>query len=225
MVDNPLCAGTGHRICNDCNEVVHLPEANAGEHSARSKRASCPMCCSCPMALKSTRCWRAGTLSICAGPRPCPTTARTFCGRHGPAGYTLAHHLLNDALGWSASTVCASNPCPCACAAPSGACPNRSKDVNDITGPLDRRTILGFGGVSEYGITVRWDKKLPGHQLSAVERRKKFRLYDGIRFGGTLTLDDAWGLGFEPRGHLRWRWQADPGNDEKQPAARRAPGL
>ena len=28
-------------------------------------------------------------------------------------------------------------------------------------------------------------------------RRKKFRLLDGVRFGGTLTLDDAWTLGFD----------------------------
>ena len=28
-------------------------------------------------------------------------------------------------------------------------------------------------------------------------RRKKFRLFDGVRFGGTLTIDDAWNLGFD----------------------------
>jgi NAD(P)H-flavin reductase/NADPH-dependent glutamate synthase beta subunit-like oxidoreductase len=28
-------------------------------------------------------------------------------------------------------------------------------------------------------------------------RRKKFRLFDGVRFGGTLTIEDAWQLGFD----------------------------
>src|SRR5262245_48797888 len=28
-------------------------------------------------------------------------------------------------------------------------------------------------------------------------RRKKFRLYDGVRFGGTIAIDDAWKMGFD----------------------------
>ena len=75
--------------------------------------------------------------------------------------------------------------------------PQPIKDINDITGPLDHRTILGFGGVSEYGITVRWDKNFLDINYLLLMRRKKFRLYDGIRFGGTMTLDDAWNLGFD----------------------------
>ena len=62
---------------------------------------------------------------------------------------------------------------------------------------LDERTILGFGGVSEYGITVRWDKNFLDVNYLVLMRRKKFRLFDGVRFGGTLTIDDAWNLGFD----------------------------
>ena len=51
--------------------------------------------------------------------------------------------------------------------------------------------------MSEYGITVRWDKNFLDINYLLLMRRKKFRLYDGIRFGGTLTLDDAWKLGFD----------------------------
>ncbi len=33
-IDNPMAAGTGHRICNDCMKVLHFPEAGPGRHSA-----------------------------------------------------------------------------------------------------------------------------------------------------------------------------------------------
>jgi len=44
---------------------------------------------------------------------------------------------------------------------------------------------------------VRWDKNFLDINYLLLMRRKKFRLYDGIRFGGTMTLDDAWNLGFD----------------------------
>ena len=44
---------------------------------------------------------------------------------------------------------------------------------------------------------MRWDKNFLDINYLLLMRRKKFRLYDGIRFGGTVTLDDAWKLGFD----------------------------
>ncbi|MGB8507025.1 MAG: hypothetical protein WCD76_01340, partial [Pyrinomonadaceae bacterium] len=61
----------------------------------------------------------------------------------------------------------------------------------------DRRVLAGFGGVSEYGITVRWDKNFLTMIHLALARRARFRFYGGIRFGGTLTIEDAWELGFD----------------------------
>ena len=75
--------------------------------------------------------------------------------------------------------------------------PRPIRNINDIAAKLDERTILGFGGVSEYGITVRWDKNFLDVNYLVLMRRKKFRLFDGVRFGGTLTIDDAWNLGFD----------------------------
>src|SRR6185503_13573698 len=65
----------------------------------------------------------------------------------GPAGFTLAHHLMNDG-----HTVVGID-----------ALGKRSafrpvKDIGELFDPLDRRVMAGFGGVAEYGITVRWDK-------------------------------------------------------------------
>jgi NADPH-dependent glutamate synthase beta subunit-like oxidoreductase/NAD(P)H-flavin reductase len=61
---------------------------------------------------------------------------------------------------------------------------------------LDRRVLTGFGGVAEYGITVRWDKNFLTGLYAALTRRSTFRAYGGVRFGGTLDADQAFALGF-----------------------------
>jgi len=51
--------------------------------------------------------------------------------------------------------------------------------------------------VAEYGITVRWDKNFLKLVRLLIERRANFAMFGGVRFGGTLTLEDAWDLGFD----------------------------
>ena len=67
------------------------------------------------------------------------------------------------------------------------------RDVNDLAENLDERMPGGFGGVAEYGITVRWDKNFLKLIRLLLERREEFALFGGVRFGGTLTADDAFG--------------------------------
>ena len=57
--------------------------------------------------------------------------------------------------------------------------------------------MAGFGGVAEYGITVRWDKNFLKIIRLLLERRAQFAMYGGVRFGGTLTIDSAFDLGFD----------------------------
>src|SRR6202158_1641950 len=57
--------------------------------------------------------------------------------------------------------------------------------------------MAGFGGVAEYGITVRWDKNFLKMIRLLLERREEFVMFGGVRFGGTLTIDGAFGLGFD----------------------------
>src|ERR1700740_3828428 len=57
--------------------------------------------------------------------------------------------------------------------------------------------MAGFGGVAEYGITVRWDKNFLKIVRLLLERRASFSMYGGVRFGGTITIDTAFGLGFD----------------------------
>ena len=57
--------------------------------------------------------------------------------------------------------------------------------------------MAGFGGVAEYGITVRWNKNFLKVIRLLLERRAQFAMFGGVRFGGTLTIDSAFELGFD----------------------------
>jgi NADPH-dependent glutamate synthase beta subunit-like oxidoreductase/NAD(P)H-flavin reductase len=57
--------------------------------------------------------------------------------------------------------------------------------------------MAGFGGVAEYGITVRWDKNFLKIIRLLLERRRRFAMFGGVRFGGTLTADEAYAMGFD----------------------------
>lgn len=197
MVDNPLCAGTGHRICNDCMKSciyqkqtpVNIPQI---ETSILSDVLHLPYGFEIYSLLAR---WNPLNLRR---PFPLPYNGKNLLVvGMGPAGYTLAHHLLNEGFGVVGIDGLRIEPLSVRMRGAKRRVPQPIKDINDITGPLDRRTILGFGGVSEYGITVRWDKNFLDINYVLLMRRKKFRLYDGVRFGGTLTLDDAWNLGFD----------------------------
>ena len=70
-------------------------------------------------------------------------------------------------------------------------------NFQDLYEDLDKRILAGFGGVAEYGITVRWDKNFLKVIYLTLQRREAFRAYGGVRFGGTVTIEDAWKMGFD----------------------------
>ena len=51
--------------------------------------------------------------------------------------------------------------------------------------------------MSEYGITVRWDKNFLTLLHLTLARRQGLQMYGGVRFGGTLPIEDAWKYGFD----------------------------
>ncbi|MGZ3295784.1 MAG: FAD-dependent oxidoreductase, partial [Xanthobacteraceae bacterium] len=119
----------------------------------------------------------------------------------GPAGFTLAHHLLND--GHTVVAIDGLKIEPLA-AELSGVDLRGARvpfapirDVAILQEPLDARVMAGFGGVAEYGITVRWDKNFLKLIRLLLERRRAFAMFGGVRFGGTLTIDSAFALGFD----------------------------
>jgi NADPH-dependent glutamate synthase beta subunit-like oxidoreductase/NAD(P)H-flavin reductase len=196
MIDNPMCPGTGHRICNDCmkaciyqkQEPVNIPQI---ETSALTDVLALPYGFEIYGLL--TR-WNPINIR-----RP---YARPYVGKNvmvvglGPAGYTLAHYLLNEGFGVAGVDGLKVEPFPDELTGKNGQPLRPIRDFSQITGPLDERVLAGFGGVSEYGITVRWDKNFLNLIHLTLARRDNFRIYGGVRFGGTLTIEDAWELGF-----------------------------
>jgi NADPH-dependent glutamate synthase beta subunit-like oxidoreductase/NAD(P)H-flavin reductase len=197
IVDNPMCPGTGHRICNDCmkacifqkQEPVNIPQIETGILTDVLRL---------PYGVEIygllTR-WNPLNAR-----RPYP---RRYNGKNvlvvgmGPAGYTLAHHLLQEGFGVVGIDGLKIEPLSTEIMGGRRRVPRPIRDWDELASRLDERILLGFGGVSEYGITVRWDKNFLDLIYLTLMRRKKFRLFGGVRFGGTLTLADAWDLGFD----------------------------
>src|SRR5438046_4796960 len=121
----------------------------------------------------------------------------------GPAGFTLAHYLMNEGPAVAGVDGLKIEPLPARFSgidADGGRVPVEPiRDVRALYEGLDDRVMAGFGGVAEYGITVRWNKNYLKLVRLLLERRPQFAHFGGIRFGGgaTLSMDDAWAMGFD----------------------------
>jgi NADPH-dependent glutamate synthase beta subunit-like oxidoreductase/NAD(P)H-flavin reductase len=186
-IDNPMCAATGHRICNDCmkaciyqkQQPVDIPQAET-----RTLKDVLALPWGFEIYSLLTR-WNPLNFD-----RPLPREATghsVLVVGQGPAGFTLAHHLLNDGHNVVAVDGLKIEPLDI---------PDPVRDFKELYEELETRTLAGFGGVAEYGITVRWDKNFLKLVRLLLQRRAGYQLYGGVRFGSTLTIADAWRLGF-----------------------------
>jgi len=191
MVDNPMVPATGHRICNDCmkgcvyqkQDPVDIPQV---ETRVLTDTLDLPWGVELYHLLTRWNPLRAE--QFCQQP---DNDRRVLVAGMGPAGFTVAHHLTmngNAVVGVDGLKI---EPLP---EALMSAPVERWADLQE---DLDERILLGFGGVAEYGITVRWDKNFLKLIYLTLARRQNFRVYGGVRLGGTITLEDAWDLGFD----------------------------
>ncbi len=203
-VDNPMVAATGHRICNDCmksciyqkQDPVDIPQSET-----RVLKDVLALPWGFEVYSLLTR-WNPLNLA-----RPLPRAAsgkRVLVVGQGPAGFTLAHHLMQDGHTVVAIDGLKIEPLPEGLVGNPQAGDARAgrdfapiRDYATLEEPLDRRTMAGFGGVAEYGITVRWDKNFLRVIRVLLERRARYALYGGVRFGGTITTEDAFAMGFD----------------------------
>ena len=196
-IDNPMCPGTGHRICIDCmkgcifqkQEPVNIPQIETG---ALTDVLALP--------------WGVeiyGLLTRWNPLHPARPHALPYNGRNvlvvglGPAGYTLAHYLLNEGFGVAGIDGLKIEELPAAWTGRDGGGIAPIRDYSELARPLDRRPLAGFGGVSEYGITVRWDKNFLTLVHLTLARRARFAIFGGVRFGGTITAEQAFDAGFD----------------------------
>lgn len=195
VIDNPLTAGTGHRICNDCMKSCIYQKQDAVDIPQVETRI-----------LKDVLNLPFGFEIYSLLTRWNPLNLETFLPQEnsgkkiliaglGPAGYTLAHYLLNSGhfvVGIDGLKIEPLDP------EISGidAFGNHHefkpiKDIAEIYEELESRPIYGFGGVAEYGITSRWDKNFLKIIRLLLERRQNFRMFGGLRFGSSITEAEA----------------------------------
>lgn len=191
MIDNPMCPATGHRICNDCmksciyqkQEPVNIPEI---ETRILTDVLELP--------------WGVEIYDLLTRWNPLRQkqwVLQPYNGKKvlvmgmGPAGFTLSHYLLMEGFAVVGTDGLKIEPL--------------SKrwlqapiyQWSDLKENLNDRIMSGFGGVAEYGITVRWDKNFLKLIYITLMRRQYFQVFGSIRFGGTITVEDAWRLGFD----------------------------
>ena len=214
-IDNPMMAATGHRICNDCmkaciyqrQEPVDIPQAET-----RVLKDVLELPWGFEIYALLTR-WN--PLDI-RRPLPRPDSGRkVLIVGLGPAGFTLAHHLMNDG-----HTVVAIDGLKIE---PLGFDPSVPvRDVEPLFENLDDRVMAGFGGVAEYGITVRWNKNYLKLVRLLLERRPTVRAFRrqsvsaaAPRWGSTMpgrwastTSRCAWAPASRPCSTFRMAWRA-----------------
>lgn len=191
MVDNPMCPATGHRICNDCmkaciyqkQDPVNIPQI---ETRVLTDVLDLP--------------WGVEIYDLLTRWNPLRQKQwvmksynglKVMIAGMGPAGFTLAHHLLLEGFAVVGFDGLKIEPLPQELI---------SKPIyrySDLKESLDERLMAGFGGVAEYGITVRWDKNFLKIIYLSLMRRPYFQVFGGVRFGGTVTIEDAWEMGFD----------------------------
>ncbi len=200
-IDNPMVAATGHRICNDCmksciyqkQDPVDIPQSET-----RILKDVLALPWGFEIYSLLTR-WNPLNLRR---PVPLPRTGkRVLVVGQGPAGFTLAHHLVNDGhtvVGVDGLKIEPLDPSLSGITIAGERVPFQPiRDTATLIEPLDDRVMAGFGGVAEYGITVRWDKNFLKMIRLLLERRDRFALYGGVRFGGTLDEAGAFAMGFD----------------------------
>ncbi len=197
MISNPMCPGTGHRICNDCmkaciyqkQDPVNIPQIETAVLTDTLNLS-----------------WGVEIYGLLTRWNPLNIGrpyALPYNGKNvmvvgmGPAGYTLAHYLINEGFGVAGIDGLKIEPLDEELTGTPDKPPRPIQSWSEIYRSLDERILEGFGGVSEYGITVRWDKNFLTLLHLTLSRRDLLRIYGGVRFGGTLEIDDAWAWGFD----------------------------
>ncbi len=201
IIDNPMVAATGHRICNDCmKSCIYQKQEPVNIPKVETRVLNDVLNLSWGFEIYSlfTR-WNPLKIRdyICQK----NTGYKVLVAGLGPAGFTLAHYLLNEGhivVGIDGLKI---EPLP---AALSGVTIDNErisflpiKDIEQFFEDLDSRIAYGFGGVAEYGITVRWNKNYLKIIRLLLERRQNFSMFGGVRFGSNINYDIAVKLGFD----------------------------
>lgn len=200
MIDNPMIAATGHRICNDCmkscvyqkQDPVNVPliESKVFDEVLRL-----------PYGFEIYNLLSRWNPLKCIDFLPAASNNKNILiVGMGPAGITLAHYLSNSGCTVVGIDGLKIEPLPSNIVGidqhGNRSSFNPIEKFSGIEEKLSSRLAYGFGGVTEYGITTRWNKNYLTVLRILLERRENFRLYGSTRFGSTITYERAQTLGF-----------------------------
>jgi NADPH-dependent glutamate synthase beta subunit-like oxidoreductase/NAD(P)H-flavin reductase len=191
MIDNPMCPITGHRICNDCMKACIYQKqqpVNIPQIETRVLTDVLALPCGVEIYDLLTRWNPLRQTQWLTKPY---NGLKVLIFGQGPAGFTLAHHLLMEGCAVVGTDGLKIEPLS------NDLITQPIRDYAQLTETLDQRIVTGFGGVAEYGITVRWDKNFLKLIYLNLLRRPYFQVFGNVRFGGTVTVEDAWQLGFD----------------------------
>ncbi|PLX29860.1 MAG: hypothetical protein C0582_02395 [Alphaproteobacteria bacterium] len=196
MIDNPLLALTGHRICNDCQKscifqnqtAVNIPQ---GETRLLLDILSLPYGVEIYSLL--TR-WNPFHLT----PLPLPPHSQSVAiVGMGPAGIGLGYEMLRKGYQVMLFEGLKVDPLPTHLIGTGQNDFDLIQTWSTLTKNLEHRKIKGFGGVAEYGITARWDKNFLMLVRLILERHSRYHYLDGIRIGKTLSIENLIDHGFD----------------------------
>ena len=191
MIDNPMLALTGHRICNDCmKSCIYQKQEPVDIPHIESQVLMDVLNLSYGLEIYNLLTYW-NPLNI---ERPIVknlTQKNVMVVGSGPAGINAAYHLLME--GNFVTMIDGLRIMPL----PNNYKTDLIENIADVFENLDDRVPYGFGGVAEYGITNRWNKNFLTLVRIILERRQNFMLMGGIRFGSNITYNQAKELGFD----------------------------
>ena len=181
MIDNPLVAATGDRICNDCmksciyqkQEPVDIPKI---ETQMLRDVLRLPFGAEIYYLLSR---WN----PLDAKDTPSSPRRNLVIGL-GPAGFAMAYYLLKKGHYVTAIDGLDITPLPEVFFAP-------IENWPALIDSLGSYKSQGFGGVAEYGITDRWDKYNLLLIRMLLERYPNFKMKGNMRLGRDITLKKA----------------------------------
>jgi NADPH-dependent glutamate synthase beta subunit-like oxidoreductase/NAD(P)H-flavin reductase len=195
VIDNIMIAATGHRICNDCSKSCIYQKQDAVDIPQIETRILKDVL-NLPYGFEIySLLTRWNPLNLENNLPKENSHKKILIVGLGPAGFTLAHYLLNSGHQVVAIDGLKIEPLDKDI---SGVDEEKNfcdfkpiKFLDEIYQPLSSRLIEGFGGVVEYGITSRFDKNFLKIIRLLLERRRNFTMFGGLRFGSSITDEIA----------------------------------
>jgi len=192
MLDNPMVAATGHRICNDCMKAcIFQKQDPVNTPGVETNILNTVL--NLPYGFEIYSLLTRWNPLNKVQPLPSSETGyQVLVVGLGPAGFSLAHYLSRDGhkvVGIDGAKI---EPLTNELLEK-----KLIEDVNILYENLEERILSGFGGVAEYGITVRWNKNYLKIIRLLLERRENIQFFGSTRFGSQINEMNYKQLGFD----------------------------